>query len=133
MKIPRKGQGSTEYLLILAIVLIIAAIAVIYMSTTGGRKQVMTMTAVFDTTDNSIDIKITAGTLPRIDYQYRIIDPNGNVNQDWTDGTTDLDPKNSPVELIKLGESPTKGNWTVKIYHKPSKSTYEDLIVNVSY
>ncbi|GAI19137.1 unnamed protein product, partial [marine sediment metagenome] len=36
MKLFRKGQGATEYLLMLAAVLVIVAIAVYYVTSTGG-------------------------------------------------------------------------------------------------
>ena len=130
MRLFRKGQGATEYLLMLAAVLVIVAIAVYYIATAGAAKPAMTMSATI-TTDNKVQMLITSGALTAADYQWRILKPDGTVDTAWTDGTVDLAPKNSPVTLTTL-TTPTTGNWKVQIYHKPSKSTYPDFPFTVS-
>jgi len=142
MKMCKKGQGATEYLLMLAAVLVIVAIAVYYISTAGAGKPAVTMAAVFDTSDNSIDLQITSGSVPQSDWQFRIISSDGEnyinssgaetTDDSWISGTGDIDPTNSPLELVDLAAGHDTGNYTVQIYHVASGSRYSDMTVNVT-
>jgi hypothetical protein len=126
-----KGQGSTEYLLILVIALIVAAIAIIFIHRAGLKKP-MSILAAYDTNDNSIDINVQSGSIPSNDWKWRILNPDGSENEGWTDATVDLDPMHSPIELKKLGTNPIEGPYRVQVYHKPTKSIYVDMEVTVS-
>lgn len=119
----KKGQGTTEYLLILAIVLVIVAVVIVHVMAGGGGKPAVAMSALYDSTDNAIELIVTSGIVPKADWQYRIL-VDSTVDTDWTDGAVDIDPRNSP---ITLKSSPSSGNYTVQIYHGPSKSSWPDM------
>jgi hypothetical protein len=126
-----RGQGTTEYLLILAIALIIAAIAIFYIYASSPRKPLVTMYAAYDIHDGSIDIVVQSGTILSKDWKWRILNPDGSENEGWTDATVDLDPRHSPIELKELGTSPIVGTYTVQVYYEPTKSIYTDMRVSV--
>jgi hypothetical protein len=118
----------------LAAVLVIVAIAVYYITATPVLPA-MTMHAALENDGENIEMRmrITSGELVADDYKFKIIDPNGTVVQDWTDGATDLTPANDPVTLRDLGPTPTEGTWTVKIIYKPTDTAYKDFTASISY
>lgn len=127
----KSAQGSTEYLIILATVLIVAGIAVLYVSSAGGHKPTVSMNAMFDDSDNSIKLYILQGLLPASEWKWRLLNPNGSENQGWTNATVDIDPRNSPITLTYLS-NPVPGTYTVQVYHIPSESVYADIPTVVS-
>jgi hypothetical protein len=127
----KRGQGATEYLLILAIALVIATIAIVYIHVSSPRKPLVTMYAVYDADDGSIDVVVQSGSILSEDWKWRILNPDGSENAGWTDATVDLDPTHSPIELKELGTSPIGGLYTVQVYYEPTKSIYTDMKVRV--
>jgi len=127
----KTGQGSTEYLVILATVLIVTGLAVFYISSAGGHKPTISMNAIFDDSDNSVKLYILQGLLPASEWKWRFLNPNGSENQGWTNATVDIDPRNSPITLMTLS-NPVSGTYTIQIYHIPSESIYADIPVIVS-
>jgi hypothetical protein len=135
MRMLKKGQGATEYLLMLAAVLVIVAIAVYYITATPVLPA-MTMHTALDNVDGPIELRmhITSGTLVADDYKYKVLGPLGFV-QDWKDGVTDLTPANSPVSLLWLGDNRDniEGSWTVKIIYKPADTAYKDFTASIAW
>jgi hypothetical protein len=128
-----RGQGATEYLLMLAAVLVIVAIAVYYITTAAGGKPIMVMSAEFEYPENTINIVVTSGTLTPNDWKVRVLRPDDTVFSDWATQTTELSPEESPYQVATLGTSPAEGEWKVQIIHIPSGQAYPDLPVTVSY
>jgi hypothetical protein len=132
----KRGQGATEYLLMLAAVLVIVAIAVYYITATPVLPA-MTMHAELENDGTNIEVKmvITAGELVADDYKYKIINPKGETETDWTDGTTDLTPLNSPVLLDEypIEVDNHEGTWTIKILYEPANTAYKDFTPYISF
>ena len=114
MRMFKKGQGATEYLLMLAAVLVIVAIAVYYVTTTGGYPAVAAVPVDYD---NSIRINVETGSIPTGDWQYSIRATEGDYV--WEDGTEKLD---APYVNIGTGQSGT--TYYVSLKHKPSGHIY---------
>lgn len=102
MKLFRKGQGATEYLLMLAAVLVIVAIAVYYVTSTGPS-AIITGTAV--KSDNNINFTpsstMTPASIPAADWEYAVYRGATPVT-DFTDGTATLE-RGIPVALVAAG------------------------------
>ena len=62
MRLEKRGQGATEYLLMLAAVLVIVAIAVYYVTSTGPA-AIITGTATLNSGDDTIVIFTPSNTL----------------------------------------------------------------------
>ncbi len=123
MRLSKKGQGATEYLLMLAAVLVIVAIAVYYVTSTGGYPAVA-VTAV-KSGDDTIRIKVETGSIPLGDWQYSVSDTSENYN--WTDGTVEL-----KAPYASLGTYAT-GNHYVSLKHTPSGHIYfSDTKITIS-
>jgi len=114
MRLSKKGQGATEYLLMLAAVLVIVAIAVYYVTSTGGYPAVA-VTAV-KSGDNTIKINVETGSIPAEDWQYSVSDNSGTYT--WTDGTVELKAPNYSLGTYAIG------NHYVSLKHKPSGHIY---------
>jgi hypothetical protein len=136
MRMLKRGQGATEYLLMLAAVLVIVAIAVYYITATPVLPA-MTMHAELENDGTNVEVKmvITAGELVADDYKFKIINPKGEVETDWTDGTTDLTPLNSPVLLDEytIEVDNHEGTWTIKILYEPAGTAYKDFTPYISF
>ena len=126
-----KAQGATEYLLILIAVLIVTGIAISYLSRTGTTKPMISMRGEYDPTDHSLDVYTISGRIPVGEWKWRIINPRGEVYRDWTNGSSDLEPERSPVELVEI-EDVMPGVWTIDILHIPTNTKYPSLNVVVS-
>ncbi|MDH5685592.1 MAG: class III signal peptide-containing protein [Hadesarchaea archaeon] len=123
MRLSKKGQGATEYLLMLAAVLVIVAIAVYYVTSTGGYPAVA-VTAV-KSGDNTIKINVETGSIPSGDWQYIVSNTPESTN--WTDGTVEL-----KAPSVSLGTYGT-GNQYVSLKHKPSGHIYfSDTKITIS-
>ena len=114
MRMCKKGQGATEYLLMLAAVLVIVAIAVYYVTTTGGYPAVA---AVQRSVDNDIRINVETGEIPTGDWQYAVETSEGNYN--WIDGPVSLD-----APYVTIASSQAAGTYYVSLKHKPSGHIY---------
>lgn len=115
MRLSKKGQGATEYLLMLAAVLVIVAIAVYYVTSTGGYPAVAVTAVKYG--DNTIRIDVTTGTIPSGDWQYSVSATSGSYT--WEDGTGEL---KSPY--VVLDNACTTGNHYVSLKHTPSGHIY---------
>lgn len=89
MKMCEKGQGATEYLLMLAAVLVIVAIAVYYVTTAGAGFPALTVTSAKHG-DNEIRLNVTTGSIPTGEWAYSVSLTEGDYS--WTTGTEILDP-----------------------------------------
>jgi len=114
MRLSKKGQGATEYLLMLAAVLVIVAIAVYYVTSTGGYPAVA-VTAV--KSGDTIRINVDTGSIPLGDWQYIVSTTQGSDN--WTDGTVEL-----KAPYVVLDNACTTGNYYVSLKHTPSGHIY---------
>lgn len=107
------GQSATEYLLILAAVLVVVAVAVYYVTKGPSFPPVSTTAA---NVDNEIRVNITTGSIPAGDWQYSVSTIYGTY--DW---------KNEDVELkapyVSLGTYPPD-NYYVSLKHQPSGHMY---------
>ncbi len=115
MKMFRKGQGATEYLLMLAAVLVIVAIAVYYVTSTGPS-AIITGTASLKSGDNTVVIftpstTMTPATIAAADYEWAIYD--GATLKGSGSGTTDLQ-RGIPVEF-DAGATELSSGYTLKI------------------
>ena len=116
MKLFRKGQGATEYLLMLAAVLVIVAIAVWYVTSAGGYPAVG-VTA----TDNGSHIRldVVSGSIPAGDWQYQL-QKNTLTGATWTGGDVEL-----KAPYVVLGGPYTAGdNYHVALRHRPTGHIY---------
>jgi len=115
MRMCEKGQGATEYLLMLAAVLVIVAIAVYYVTTAGaGYPAISATSAKYG--DNTIRINVSTGSIPANEWAYSISSTEGSYT--WTTGTSEL---KSPY--VSLG-SKASGTWFVSLKHVDSGHLY---------
>ncbi len=110
----KKGQGATEYLLMLAAVLVIVAIAVYYVTTTGGYPAVGAAPVDYD---SSIRINVTTGSIPTGDWQYSVSTSEGSYV--WVDGAVKLD-----APYVEIDNSASADTYYVSLKHKPSGHIY---------
>ncbi|MFQ6129282.1 MAG: class III signal peptide-containing protein [Candidatus Hadarchaeaceae archaeon] len=115
MKICEKGQGATEYLLMLAAVLVIVAIAVYYVTTAGaGYPAISAISAKHG--DNEIRINVSTGSIPANEWAYSISSTEGSYS--WTTGTVEL-----KAPYVSLGEQ-SSGTYYVSLKHVDSGHLY---------
>ena len=108
------SQGATEYLLILAAVLVVVAIAVYHVSTGGPSFPPLSATPANQ--DNEIRINVESGSIPTGDWQYSVSTSSGSYT--WVDGGVKLQ---SPY--VSLGTY-AADNYYVSLKHKPSGYLY---------
>lgn len=103
MRMQKKGQGATEYLLMLAAVLVIVAIAVYYI-TAAGPSAIITGTAenIGDTLKLTPSNTMVPDNIPAADWEYRIEQSTGAVRVDFTSGPESL---SQGVALVLSGAS----------------------------
>jgi len=109
-----KGQGATEYLLMLAAVLVIVAVAIYYVTRAGGYPAV-SMNAANDG-DNGIKISVLSGSIATGEWAYSV-----QATEDsyiWVDGAEALD-----APSVSLGAY-ADGKWYVNVKHKDSGHLY---------
>ncbi len=111
----KKGQGATEYLLMLAAVLVIVAIAVYYVTSTGPS-AVITGTASLKSGDNTVVIftpssSMVPTTIAAADYSWAVYD--GATSKGTGSGASGLE-RGVPLEF-DCGTTELSSGFTVKI------------------
>ena len=125
MKILKKrGQGATEYLLMLAAVLVIVAVAVFYIlhSAPGGVAPSINATVTdiaaaptqVKLSVTSISSTVTTGNWKYVVYQ--------TTQPDWTTPTENLAAGQDYTLTIGEPVAGGAGTYTVKIFHVPTSS-----------
>jgi len=109
-----KGQGATEYLLMLAAVLVIVAVAIYYVTRAGGYPAVA-MNAANDG-DNGIKISVLSGSIAAGEWAYSVSATEGSYS--WTTGTEALD-----APSVSIGTY-AAGTWFVNVKHLDSGHMY---------
>ncbi|GAI34203.1 unnamed protein product [marine sediment metagenome] len=115
MRMCKKGQGATEYLLMLAAVLVIVAIAVYYVTTAGAGYPAISATSA--KVDNAIRINVTTGSIPTGEWAYSVSSTEGSPYT-WTTGEVEL---TSPY--VSLGTY-ASGTYYVSLKHVDSAHFY---------
>ena len=117
-----KGQGATEYLLMLAAVLVIVAVAVYYVTRAGGYPAI-SMNAQASG-DNEIIITVLSGSIASGEWAYSVSATEGSYS--WVTGTEALD-----APSVSLGAYAT-GAWYVSLKHKASGHVYfSDRVITI--
>ena len=125
MRMYEKGQGATEYLLMLAAVLVIVAIAVYYVTTAGAGYPAISATAV-KYGDNTIRIDVSTGSIPANEWAYSVSSTEGSP-YDWTTGDVELA---SPYVILDTYAS---GTYYVSLKHIDSGHFYfSDRTITIS-
>ena len=110
-----KGQGATEYLLMLAAVLVIVAVAIYYVTRAGGYPAV-SMNAANDGGDG-IKIIVLSGSIAAGEYAYSVSTTDGSYS--WTTGTEALDAPSVPI-----ADNLADGTYYVNVKHLDSGHIY---------
>ncbi len=115
MRLFKKGQGATEYLLMLAAVLVIVAIAVYYVTSTGPS-AVITGSATLKSGDNTVveftpSTSMTPTTIAAADYEWAVYD--GATLKGSGSGASDLE-RGIPLEF-DAGTTELSSGFKVKI------------------
>jgi uncharacterized protein (UPF0333 family) len=115
LKIRERGQGATEYLLMLAAVLVIVAVAIYYVTRAGGY-PVVSMNAA-PQGDNQIMITVLSGSIAKGQWQYSVTNTAGSYN--WVTNNTDT----LAAPGVSLG-SYSAGTWYVNVKHTSTGHIY---------
>ena len=109
-----KGQGATEYLLMLAAVLIIVAVAIYYVTRAGGY-PVVAVTAA--NSENMVRLNVETGEIAAGEWQYCVKNTSGTPYS-WVDG-----PQALKAPWVDLGPY-AAGTWYISLRHKGSGHIY---------
>jgi hypothetical protein len=126
LKISKRGQGATEYLLMLAAVLVIVAVAIYYVTRAGGYPVVsMNAEAVGDT----IRLDVLSGSIAAGQWQWSVSTSANNYT--WHDTDT-LGALAAPS--VELENSLPAGNYYVNVKHKTTGHIYfsSDQVLTVA-
>jgi len=118
MKILKRGQGATEYLLMLAAVLVIVAVAVWYVMRASGAPTIVASVKL-SSADNTVMIRGETGcsTIASWSFSYK----GGSVT-DWQSGSGAMGPGDN-IQLTALTGKVAAGTDTVTIkYDTTTKS-----------
>jgi hypothetical protein len=123
LKIRERGQGATEYLLMLAAVLVIVAVAIYYVTRAGGY-PVVSMNA--ESVGDSIRLDVLSGSIAAGQWQWSVSTTANTYT--WVDGTVALA---APSVLLENGLS---GNYYVNVKHKTTGHIYfsSDQVLTVT-
>jgi hypothetical protein len=91
----RRAQGATEYLLMLAAVLVIVAVAIYYITRIGGAPALV---AYAEQRNSDIVLEVTSGEVAAGEWAYRVY-VEGTTPPSYTTGNVKLDPASDPVLL----------------------------------
>ena len=109
LKIRERGQGATEYLLMLAAVLVIVAVAIYYVTRAGGYPAIsMNAEAVGD---NLIRLDVLSGSIAAGQWAYSVSTTSGS-DYNWVTGTVAL-----AAPSTSLGASYAHGTYYVNVKH----------------
>jgi len=108
-----KGQGATEYLLMLAAVLIIVAVAIYYVTRAGGYPAISMNVAA---TENRITITVLSGSIAAGKWAYSVSATEGTYT--WVTPTEALDAPSVPIGDYAAG------TWYVNVKHTDSGHIY---------
>jgi hypothetical protein len=109
-KIRERGQGATEYLLMLAAVLVIVAVAIYYVTRAGGY-PVVSMNAASEG-DNQIMITVLSGSIAAGQWSYYVGTTPSASGTQFTPGTGAL-----AAPSVTLGTYATGHTYYVNIKH----------------
>lgn len=124
LKISKRGQGATEYLLMLAAVLVIVAVAIYYVTRAGGYPVVsMNAEAVGDT----IRLDVLSGSIAAGQWQWSVSTTANDYT--WYDGTVAL-----AAPSVALENSLAPNNYYVNVKHKTTGHIYfsSDQVLTVA-
>jgi hypothetical protein len=119
MKFDKRGQGATEYLLMLAAVLVIVAVAVYYI-TSIGPSSIITGTATIASGDNTTVVFTPSSTMvpssiPAADWRWAIY-RGGTAVKTMSDGVGTLE-RGLPVNLPNVTGGAKSGDLVKIQYH----------------
>ncbi len=133
MKLFKKGQGATEYLLMLAAVLVIVAIAVYYVTSAGPSAIITGSAKLAGTAGAGVDViftpsnTMTPSTIATADWTWSVY--SGATLVETGSGSADLE-RGIPVTVaIAIGNTVAVGD-TLKITYKGS--TYDAATVQAA-
>ncbi len=130
----RKAQGATEYLLMLAAVLVIVAVAVWYVTRAGGYPAVSVTAQTETGGDDNIQLKVeTGGPVAAVDWQYRITTTKGQgaTAGTWESKTVAL--AQGTINLENTLSARGAGSYYVSVKHVGSGHLWvEDVALTVS-
>ena len=126
-----KAQGATEYLLMLAAVLVIVAVAVYYVTRAGGYPAVSVTAQTDAATQDNIQLVVsTGGPIAAGDWQYCITATKG-THTTWVTPTYAL--AQGTINLENAVAAGHTGTQYVSIKHVPSGHLYlDDVSVTVA-
>jgi len=110
-----KGQGATEYLLMLAAVLVIVAVAIYYVTRAGGYPAISMNAEALG--DNSIKITVLSGSIASGEWAYSVSATSGSYT--WVTGTEALD-----APSVTIATNKAAGTWYVNVKHISSGHMY---------
>ncbi|KXA96430.1 hypothetical protein AKJ39_04630 [candidate division MSBL1 archaeon SCGC-AAA259J03] len=126
-----KGQGATEYLLMLAAVLVVAAAAIYYVTQAGGGYPAIGATPTpydsdADGTKEAIAIEVTTGSIASRAWSYSIdLDPQ---NDTWSNGSESLDAPRVTLDNFTPGayasDDSADNTFYVSLRHTDSGHIY---------
>ena len=108
LKIREKGQGATEYLLMLAAVLVIVAVAIYYVTRAGGYPAISMNAAAQG--DNQVILTVLSGSIAAGQWAYSVSSTQGSYS--WVTPTYAL-----AAPSVSLGSSYAAGTWFVNVKH----------------
>lgn len=117
MKLFRKGQGATEYLLMLAAVLVIVAIAVYYVTSAPGAPMIIASVKL-DSGTGEVQIRGETGTTVIASWSFSY---KGGTVTDWQTGSGAMGPGDS-ITLTALTNNVSVGDTVTIRYDTTTKS-----------
>ncbi len=117
MRLSKKGQGATEYLLMLAAVLVIVAIAVYYVTTSTGAPSIIASVKL-NSTDNTVQIRGETGCTVVANWSFSY---KGGTVTDWQSGSGAIGPGDN-ITLTELTTNVSVGNTVTIKYDTTTKS-----------
>lgn len=125
----REGQGATEYLLMLAAVLVIVAVAVYYVTSATGFPTISATAAIGDESDvtadeNDIVIDVTSGSIVSGEWQVSVTSDESGY--DWETVNTKLEAPgvNLDDDTDISGSTNIDNKKYVSLKHKDSGHIY---------
>jgi len=108
LKIRERGQGATEYLLMLAAVLVIVAVAIYYVTRAGGYPAISMNAAAQG--DNQVILTVLSGSIAAGQWAYSVGSTQGSYS--WVTPSYALS-----APSVSLGSSYAAGTYYVNVKH----------------